>query len=860
MGIQYFCKRKRRLQDLRKHGTLNGIDYLEVLDREAIDLGSPRQMTLLVRCIKPLSATVSAENVRIDGGVRVKNIKVEWAGRAADADTLHGNGLITDAERDYFLGLAQPDHLLLVRTADTGDFSTYTLCLVIDGAPLAGFDPLLAQIDFSFKVECPSDFDCLPERVCPVKTESAPPIGYLAKDYASFRQIMLDRLSVIMPDWQDHLVPDLGVALVEVLAYVGDHLSYYQDAAATEAYLGTARQRPSLHRHARLLDYPMHDGCNSRAWVALQIEEGVQNMLLKREYAAGKSTQLLTKVPSQGALIAEEDFDETVAEHRPEIFEPMFDLRLYDAHNNLYFYTWGDEECCLPKGATHATLRDNEANRLLLLPGDVLILEERLGSATGQEADADPTHRHAVRLIRVDPPAAVDEQGDRSPSPLKTDELYNEPIVEIEWAAEDALPFPFCISSRMEQTGKKVYYQDMSIAHGNVVLVDHGRTVEEEEPLRPSGDRRYRPFLKKSNVTQCVPFDADTWTEYDPQDGRALSASAALTQDPRKALPAVKLLSEENEDWRPERDLLRSDRFDTDLVVEVEDNGSAALRFGDNIYGKTPEKEIDLWATYRIGRGTWCNVGAEAIAHILTTPGVGIEAVRNPMPASGGKAPEDLEEVRFYAPQAFLRQERAVTEADYAEVAQRHPEVYKAVARRRWTGSWHTVFITVDRMGGRGVDQAFEEELSAFIERFQLAGHDVEIAPPKFVPLDIAFSVCVEPGYLRSDVKQALLRRFSNQALPDGSRGFFHPDNFTFAQPVYLSEIIAAAMDVPGVRWVSVDPEADPPARFQRWGEAPRAEIANGYIDIGRLEIAQLDNDPNEPENGKIEFHMEGGL
>jgi hypothetical protein len=124
----------------------------------------------------------------------------------------------------------------------------------------------------------------------------------------------------------------------------------------------------------------------------------------------------------------------------------------------------------------------------------------------------------------------------------------------------------------------------------------------------------------------------------------------------------------------------------------------------------------------------------------------------------------------------------------------------------------------------------------------------------------MAFSVCVEPGYLRSDVKQALLRRLSNQDLPDGSRGFFHPDNFTFAQPVYLSEVIVAAMGVPGVRWVSVDPEADPPARFQRWGEAPRAEIANGYIDIGRLEIAQLDNDPNKPENGKIEFHMEGGL
>ena len=120
--------------------------------------------------------------------------------------------------------------------------------------------------------------------------------------------------------------------------------------------------------------------------------------------------------------------------------------------------------------------------------------------------------------------------------------------------------------------------------------------------------------------------------------------------------------------------------------------------------------------------------------------------MRNPIPATGGTAPETLEEVRQYAPQGFRRQERAVTEADYATVAERHSEVTKAKARRRWTGSWHTMFITVDRHGGRPVDQDFEEELSAFIQRFQLAGHDVEIEPPKFVSLDVALKVCVKPG------------------------------------------------------------------------------------------------------------------
>ena len=75
-----------------------------------------------------------------------------------------------------------------------------------------------------------------------------------------------------MPQWQERNPADLGVALVELLAYVGDHLSYQQDAVATEAYLGTARRRVSVRRHARLVDYPMHDGCNARAWVQVQVE------------------------------------------------------------------------------------------------------------------------------------------------------------------------------------------------------------------------------------------------------------------------------------------------------------------------------------------------------------------------------------------------------------------------------------------------------------------------------------------------------------------------------------------------------------------------------------------------------------
>src|SRR3989442_627943 len=102
--------------------------------------------------------------------------------------------------------------------------------------------------------------------------DQQPLIDYMAKDYQSFRQLMLDRLSATLPGWQERHAPDLGIALVEALAYVADYLSYYQDAVATEAYLGTARQRISVRRHARLLDYVLHEGCNARAWVHCDVQ------------------------------------------------------------------------------------------------------------------------------------------------------------------------------------------------------------------------------------------------------------------------------------------------------------------------------------------------------------------------------------------------------------------------------------------------------------------------------------------------------------------------------------------------------------------------------------------------------------
>ncbi|HEY1266209.1 MAG TPA: putative baseplate assembly protein [Candidatus Binatia bacterium] len=271
-----------------------------------------------------------------------------------------------------------------------------------------------------------------------------------------------------------------------------------------------------------------------------------------------------------------------------------------------------------------------------------------------------------------------------------------------------------------------------------------------------------------------------------------------------------------------------------------------------------PAPGLEFFARYRVGNGTSGNVGADTIQHVITSdPNFAsdlanpkITGVRNPLPARGGVDAETVEHVRQNAPSAFARQERAVTLADYEAIAIRKDvakrcgtDVQRAAATLRWTGSWHTVFITIDRLRGKDVDAAFERKLRGCLERYRMAGQDLEIDSPQYVSLEIEMAVCIKPGYFFEDVSEALLDVFSNRTLPDGRRGIFHPDNFSFGQPVYSSIIFAAAQQIAGVDSVAL-------TKFQRQGIESDAAVNSGVLEIGRLEIARLDNSPDFPEHG----------
>ncbi len=664
---------------VRERG-INGLDYVEV---------DPDRVTLTLFFFGDAPEEITLDNLAITGGARI-------------------NPRLTDLR---LCSADDPDRVncVLLTVDQPGDSSTYTLGI----SGLDNFDPRYSTTDLSFVLDCPSDLDCATAPAPFATPRSEPDLDYLTKDYSSFRQLFLDRLALNLPAWQEQHVPDLGITLVELLAYAADYLSYYQDAVATEAYLNTARQRISIRRHLRLIDYKLGEGSNARVWIS--IETNTDAVLNPRDIAFSTGAPLL------GPPVAQLDDLLNTPNASYEYFEPVqpAPVHLFAAHNSIPIYNWGDQTFSIAAGATSATLLDHwieAAHTTTSVPlralhnlraGMFLLFEEIVNPDTGSPFDADPTHRHIVRLTQVDP---------------GEDTLFRKPIVTISWSIEDALPFTLVCSALVPPTNENTpspnphpdecVPMQISVARANLLLADHGRTIAAEAlPAVPPAtyqktrcrDGRlltrtlsappWRPVLLNGPVTSRAPVPSNQ------------PAAHLLIQDPAAAMPDVSLAERNGTIWTARQDLLQSDSDDPDFVVEVDESGLAHLRFGDGVNAKAPTPGETLIATYRVGSGMAGNVGAEAIGTLAFRDGAtavdpGITVVRNPLAALGGVDPEPVSTACLAGPYALRSElERAVTAADYATLAERDPRVQRAAATMRWTGHRSLVRVAIDSVG-----------------------------------------------------------------------------------------------------------------------------------------------------------------
>lgn len=827
--------RDRRLAVLTSK-SVNGIDFVEV--------ANAAQTLLRVHFINGLNVEGTLTGApAITGGETIPTVAVQPIGPG-----------------DW--GWDDQHAVLTLSVAAPGDFSTYTLSL-----PSSVLDPFFAQVSFSFKAGCPSDLDCAAAAApCPAAAGDIPPIDYLAKDFLSFRQALLDFSTSRYPAWQERSEADFGVMFLEALSAVADELSYTQDRIAGESSLLTATERISVLRHARLVDYEPMPARGARTWLQFEVASGV---------AAIDHGQAVMATASDGTVVT---FETGLG--LGDASPPPPANALWNRAAGIAAYWFDDSAQCLAAGATHMALLGRGYD---FQPGQMLLIE------TAAQTTADPPLRQIVQLLPPGDPAGPWTQE-------QCDELYPRPVgggppfmtcptppgathgpaavTVIAWQPQDAL----AVARDLSRT----------TVVGNIANATQGRTVAGELfAIRPPPTGALNAIPAAVERTGPRPLTAPgvcgdapairlytlanaplTWLQPPGSDPAALAAPeitlAQTTLGAQGTLPPTP--------WSWFRKLLQAGQFDPAFTIDpaawrtlcVNSDGSTqgdygggggdTIRFGDGVFGANPDTGMLFSATYRYGAGADGNVAAGAVNQL--DPAViargQLLAVSNPLAAAGGADPQTSQSVQRLAPQAFRAvMLRAVLAADYTQAAQTQAWVKRAGSVFRWTGSWLTTFTTPEPVASEQIAIADRTSLIGLLNRYRMAGTESYVPDPAYLSIDIAIELCAQADAFAAQVEQGVIAALS-PAAPGGAGAFFAVSAFGFGQTLERSALEAAVQSVPGVAGVTC-------IHYRLRDRTPGFLEMGDTVPVGTSQILRCDNDPSRPNNGALAVTVQGG-
>lgn len=401
-----------------------------------------------------------------------------------------------------------------------------------------------------------------------------------------------------------------------------------------------------------------------------------------------------------------------------------------------------------------------------------------------------------------------------------------------EWAEVASAVFGATTVLTFTQPLQGLYSVAASQVQGNAVFATHGQT--QLAKVRGTGEPTQRIELELAPVTclggarvLCVSVDGVPWSEVE--------------------------------------DFIDSEAADRHLRLSQDNAGHVTVHFGDGERGAMPPQGAEIAVHYRVGNGAAGQVAADALTQFdsdfdFPLPSQRIVSVRNPFAARGAREPQSLAQAKLLGPYHLRQQNRAVVPTDYeacladgVQAGDLTVVPVQSKARFRHTGSWTTVFVSVDLPNRQplaatpGLREAFEKLLDAR----KMAGLDVRVEDARYCPLHIRLQVEVSDAHFARDVRAAVERALVGPLAPP-QLPFFGPGRLGFGQAVYLSDLYAVVSAIEGVRSVAV-------TRFKRLGDRYADNEAQGFIPVGTLEVARCDNDAAATENGVLFVRTCGG-
>jgi Baseplate J-like protein len=220
------------------------------------------------------------------------------------------------------------------------------------------------------------------------------------------------------------------------------------------------------------------------------------------------------------------------------------------------------------------------------------------------------------------------------------------------------------------------------------------------------------------------------------------------------------------------------------VVTRSPDQTVTTVTFGDGINGaRLPSGTGNVVASYRYGSGQ-----ATPSAGLLTMigqPQLNLASIQNPVPVSGGQNPQAANDVRTAAPASVSTFARAISAADYEQIAAQAPGVNRAAASWTFDGTQQRTLVTVYVSG----DPAAVTSAITALAGTEDPNRPIVVTAANPIELSLSCGLVVADGQQVSAVLAAA------QAAVGG---LFSPSSMGIGQRLYRSAI-DAALRVPGV-------------------------------------------------------------
>lgn len=247
--------------------------------------------------------------------------------------------------------------------------------------------------------------------------------------------------------------------------------------------------------------------------------------------------------------------------------------------------------------------------------------------------------------------------------------------------------------------------------------------------------------------------------------------------------------------WNGVQSLQQSGSSDLAWSQSVDANGVVTIHFGDGINGAIPAAGLNIYANYRVGGGTIGNLSANSITDIVAAiTGISISASSA---TTGGTAAETIDQIRTNAPLAFTTQQRAVTLADYGNLAMSLPIVSQA---RAVANTYTNISVYLTGQGNTVPTQATLDTVTAYLQQRALAGTVVTCTAATLVPINVGSSGSPVIIGCSSRYSPTSIQILAVQAI----QNLFAPANTLLGGRVSLSAVFSALYNIPGVQYVSI--------------------------------------------------------